>query len=149
MIVVGQGVVDWVARRTNEFGNFGAGVGIGWQTDGRLRAGVVYGNYNGVNIEMHVASDESGHWLTREFLRVAFDYPFNQAKVNRITALMGSGNEKALRFNQHLGFRHEATLKGAHPTGDLIVRVMWRADCRYLREPYAKPERTVLFRAAA
>lgn len=137
MILVGQAVVEWVAKRTNEFGNFGSAVGIGWLRNGELVAGVAYSEFNGVNIQMHVASDGSRRWMTREYLWACFDYPFNQAGVKRITGLVGEGNLEARRFDEHLGFTHEATLKGAHPTGDLLIYRMWKADCRFLREPYA------------
>lgn len=133
MLVVGDDVVRWVAARTNEHGNFGAAVGIGWARDERLVAGVVYNEWNGVNVCMHVASDGTRRWMTREFLRIAFDYPFNQAGVNRITGMVGEGNVQARRFDEHLGFRLETRLAGAHPTGDLLVYVMWRDECRWLR----------------
>ena len=149
MIVTGQGVVEWVAKRTNEFGNFGAAVGIGWSRRNELVAGVVFSDFNGVNVNMHVASDGTRRWMTREYLWTCFDYPFNQAKVKRITGLVGEGNRVSQRFNEHLGFTLEATLEGAHPTGSLLIYRMTRADCRFLREPYAKPTRTDLLRAAA
>ncbi len=132
MIVIGQQVVHWVATRTNEFGNFGCAHGIGWERDGALVAGVAYSDYNGVNMQMHVASDGSRRWMTREFLRVCFDYPFNQAKVKRVTGLVGEGNMEARKFDEHLGFTLEARLKGAHPTGDLLVFCMWKSNCRWL-----------------
>lgn len=124
-------MVEWVAKRTNDFGNYGAAVGIGFERDGGLIAGVVYNEFNGVNICMHVASDGSKRWLTREYLRACFDYPFHQAKVKRVTGLVGEGNHEARRFDEHLGFKLETRLKGAHPTGDLLVYVMWREDCKY------------------
>ena len=149
MIVTGQAVVGWVAAKTNEYGNFGASVGIGWMRGGEIVAGVVFSDYNGVNIQMHVASDGSRQWMVREYLWTCFDYPFNQAKVKRITTCVGEGNTVARHFNEHIGFTHETTLEGAHPTGGLIIYRMWKADCRFLREPYAKPLRTDLLRAAA
>lgn len=137
-LVIGQSVVEWVAKRTNEFGNFGAAIGIGWQKDSKLVAGVVYSDYNGVNMQMHVASDGTKRWMTREYLRVCFDYPFNQAKVKRITGLVGEGNVAAQKFDEHLGFERETTLRGAHPTGDLIVYVMWKERCKWISQDSSK-----------
>lgn len=133
MLVVGPEVVEWVAKRVNEHGNFGAAQGIGWARDDKLVAGVVYNEYNGPNICMHVASDGSKRWMTRDFLRVAFDYPFNVCEVKRITGLVGEGNTEARKFDEHLGFKLETMLWGAHPTGHLMVYVMWRDDCRWIR----------------
>lgn len=137
MLTIGPHVVDWVAKKTNEHGNFGAAVGIGWLKGGAISAGVVFNEYNGPSICMHVASDGSKRWLCREFLRVSFDYPFNQARVNRITSPVGEGNAPARKFIEHIGFTLETRLRGAHPTGDLLVYVMWRDDCKWLRLNHA------------
>ena len=138
-IVIGQQVVDWVASRTNS--DYGKAVGFGIDRDGQLIAGVVFNDYNGVNIDMHVASDGSKRWMTKELLWMVFDYAFNQAKVNRITGLVAATNVAARRFDEHIGFTLEATLKGAHPEGDLLVYVLWREQCRWLnwsRHEYLK-----------
>ena len=135
-IVIGQPVVSWVASHTQEYGNFGASVGFGIEDDGKLIAGVVFSDYNGANINMHVASDGSKRWMTREFLWMVFDYPFNQAKVKRITGLVGEKNYAARKFDEHIGFVYETTLKDAHPDGGMIVYRMFREDCRWLRRPH-------------
>lgn len=131
-LVIGPGVVDWVAKQTNEYGNFGTEVGIGIQEDGRLIGGVAYAEFNGVNIVCHVASDMTRRWMTKWYLWAIFDYPFNQANVNRITVCVGEGNAESRRFVTKLGFVLEATLKGAHPTGDLLVYRMFKSECRFL-----------------
>ena len=148
LIVVGQGVVEWVAKRTNEYGNFGCAQGIGWRRDESIVAGVAYAEWNGPNVVCHIASEGSRRWLTRAYLWTIFDYPFNQLGCKRITVCVGEGNQDSRRFVEHLGFTQEATLEGAHPSGDLIVYRMFKADCRYLREPYAK-HGTHLLRTAA
>ncbi len=145
-LVTGAGVVDWIAKRTNEFGRFGTDIGIGWQRDGRIIAGVAYADWNGPNVVCHIAS-EGKNWATREYLWTIFDYPFHQLKVKRITVCVGQGNSDSNRFVRHLGFTLEATLDSAHPSGHLLVYRMWRQDCRFLRMPYAP--RPVLLRAAA
>lgn len=148
MIVTGSGVVEWVARQTNEFGNFGTEAGIGLSKDGALVAGVAYAEWNGPNVVCHIASDGSRRWLSRAYLWAIFDYPFRQLGCERITVCVGEGNKDSRRFVEHLGFTKEAWLTGAHPTGDLIVYCMFKAECRFLREPYAK-HGTHLLRAAA
>lgn len=129
--------MEWVAKRTQEHGNFGAAVGIGWLDADEIRVGVVYNEFNGANLCMHVASDGTRKWMRREYLWTCFDYPFHQAGVRRITGLVGEGNYDARQFDEHLGFRLETRLKGAHPTGDLLVYVMWRDDCKWLRLKHA------------
>lgn len=135
-IAIGHGIVEWVAKQTHEYGNFGAAQGIGLQEwDGstwNIVAGVVYNDYNGANVNMHVASDGGKRWLTRQFLWTCFDYPFNQLKVKRVTALIGEGNADAIRFNRHVGFELEARLRDAHPTGDMLVFILRKPQCRWL-----------------
>lgn len=146
-LVLGPAVVDWVATRTNEFGRFGSETGIGWDGGNGLVAGVVYAQWNGPNVVCHIASDRSRKWATREYLWTIFDYPFSQLRCKRITVEVGEGNKDSRNFVEKLGFVLEATLSGAHPSGDLLVYRLWRHDCRYLREPYAR--RPDLLRAAA
>lgn len=155
-LTVGHHVVEWVAKRTNEFGNFGCATGIGLMEWGdiphskpgwKMVAGVAYAEWNGVNVVCHIAS-EGKRWATREYLGTIFDYPYNQLGVKRITVVVGEGNKDSRRFVEHLGFSREANLSSAHPTGDLLVYRMFRNDCVYLREPYALT-RPDLLRAAA
>ena len=132
-LIIGKGVVEWIASRTGEFNCFGTDVGIGWAKHGKIVAGVAYANWNGKNVECHIASDGSKHWLTREYLRVIFHYPFCQLKAQRITVCVGEGNADSTRFVKHLGFTIEAKLKDAHPTGDLQVFRMFANECRFLQ----------------
>ena len=134
MITVGSGVVEWVAKQTNEFGNFGTDAGIGWQRGGKLIAGVAYAEWNGVNVVCHIASDGSRQWLNRQYLWTIFDYPFNQLKCKRITVCVGEGNADSRRFVLHLGFELEATLRAAHPTGDLLVYSMFKEGCKWIKQ---------------
>lgn len=141
-VVIGRPVVDWTAEMMGENVVFGAAVGFGVEEDGKIIAGVVFDDYNGVNINMHVASDGTKRWMNREILWMVFDYAFNQCKVNRITGLVGEGNIAARTFDEHIGFTLETTLKAAHPTGDLLVYRMFRDECRWLRMSYGKAKRT-------
>ena len=141
-IVIGQPVVAWVATHGQDFGNFASSVGFGVEDENGLIAGVVFSDYNGANINMHVASDRTKRWMTRELLWMVFDYAFNQAHVRRITGLVGEGNTEAQNFDKHIGFKLETTLEAAHPTGDLLVFKMTREDCRWLNS--RRPQRELL-----
>lgn len=110
----------------------GSGQGIGLEKDGVLIAGVLFDNCNGRSVQMHVASDGTRRWMTREYLAISFDYPFNQLKVKKIVGLVDSANTDAQRFDMALGFQHEATLKDAGRQGDLLLLTMTREQCRFL-----------------
>lgn len=105
---------------------------LGWMgEDLQLRAGVVYEDFNGAMISAHIAI-APGHSLTREFLWTIFDYPFNQLGVRLILGVVPAANAAARRLDEHLGFTLEATLRDAHPSGDLLLYTMRREQCRWL-----------------
>lgn len=131
-IVTGFEVVRWVAERTGEYGNYGASVGIGVERDGTLIGGVVFYDWNGVNINMGTAGQTGSNWLDRTSLYNFFYYPFEQIGAKRITALVGEGNIKSQMLVEGVGFAYETTLDGAHPTGDLLVYCMRPEQCRWL-----------------
>lgn len=107
--------------------------GIGLEQDGELIAGVLYEGFTGHNIWMHVAAEPGSRWMTREFLRYSFYYPFVECGADRVSGWVEASNTAARRFDEHLGFTEEARLKGAARDGsDVILYVMWREDCRYV-----------------
>lgn len=107
---------------------------LGLERDGELVAGVLYEGYNGPNVWMHVAAVPGRRWMSRDYLWYCFHYPFNEMNVQRISGYVNANNEQARKFDEHLGFKVEATLSGAAPDGgDVLIYVMRREDCRFLR----------------
>lgn len=107
--------------------------GLGLERDGRLVAGVLYEGFNGVNVWMHVAAEPGSKWMTKEYLRYCFYYPFDELGCKRVSGYVEASNLAARRFDEHLGFRQEAVLEGAATDGgDVILYVMRREDCRYV-----------------
>lgn len=141
-LTVGQHVVEYVAKATNEYGDFGCAVGIGLQElrgdKWELISGVAYGQYSGPNIVAHIASDKSKRWMTKRYLWTIFDYPFNQLKVNRITCMIGPKNAASINLCERLGFERETTLQGAHSDGDLLIYRQWRKDCKWIKLDFGK-----------
>jgi RimJ/RimL family protein N-acetyltransferase len=106
--------------------------GVGWESDGVLVGGVVFEQYNGLNIFMHVAI-EDGAVVTRKDLRIAFAYPFVHLGCKRITGLVRADNARAQRFDEHLGFRQEGALRQAAADGtDMVVYGMLKEECRWI-----------------
>lgn len=123
--------VEWVARQVGSVPwDHAYGMGL-VDADGEILCGVVLEDYNQVNACIHVAGIGK-YWLSRTFLYAVFDYAFNQLKLKRLTGLVAQGNDAALRFDLHLGFRVECVLTDAHPDGDIYLLVMRRSDCRFL-----------------
>lgn len=127
-------VGPWVASRVNTTWSPGSSRSIGWfcQEQGII-AGTLYEGYNGANIGVHIAAVEGSGWANREFLHSIFHYPFEQLRCKRITGVVASSNAAARHFNERVGMRLEHTLKDAHPDGDLLLYVMYRGECKWLR----------------
>lgn len=107
--------------------------GIGLEKDGELIAGALYEGFSGTNVWVHLAGVPGRRWMTREFLRYGFHYPFNEMGVQRLSGYVNASNTDARRLNEHFGYQEEARLKGAAlDGGDVILYVMWRKDCRYV-----------------
>lgn len=106
---------------------------VGLEQDGELIAGVIFNTFTGPAIWAHVAAVPGRHWLTRDFLRAAFAYPFLQLGVDQVLGWVESTNTEARRFDEHLGFRHETTIRGAGRGGcDVLIYVMRNEDCRFI-----------------
>lgn len=122
----------WVAARTlTTYEPDDTAIGLLDPARGLL-AGVLYQNFNGVNISVHIAAEPGSSWLTRGFLWKIFHYPFEQLGAQRLTGFVPATNLAAQRFDEHLGFTEEARLSDALPSGDLIIYRMRKSECRWL-----------------
>jgi len=128
-------VSDFCARllETEGWANHTA---VGLERGGEIIAGVVYENYTGPNIFAHIAGIPGKRWMTRTFLHAIFHYPFVRLGVERITAQVEASNSDARRLNEHFGFQNEAVLRGAMPSGDLILMVLWKKNCRFIGDTH-------------
>lgn len=116
-LIVGKGVVEWVAHRLDA-GRFPEETtGLGWWDYQRILMGAVYNNYNGANVHMHVAC-LPGMRLSKTFIYHMLDYPFRQLKVRRITGTIAGSNTASQRFAEQLGARLEGVMADALPNGD-------------------------------
>lgn len=116
-------------RTDASWGNFNA---LGLLRNGRLVCGVIYNSGEGANSNMHIGAIHGSKWLTPEFLFAAFDYPFNQLKKRRATAMIAAKNLAARRFAENLGFVYEGTLPHYYWNDDMICYGMLREHCRFL-----------------
>ena len=125
-------VGPWVCEKAGGTWTPNRGTAIGKLNDaGELVAGVLYEDFNGAQVVAHIRGD--GDWASREYLRVIFDYPFNQLKVKRITVPISSVNSKAINLVEKMGFQLECKLMQATPDGDMHIYRMFRDECKYLK----------------
>ena len=135
MIVLGHEVGRWVAAKNNQMYFEANSQAVGWEKDGEIVAGVIYDGWNKQSIVCHIAATES---LTATFLAKVFDYSFRQLQVHKMIATVSSKNFKSIRLVTHMGFKEEAKINDAHPSGDIVIFTMNKEDCKFLGEKYVK-----------
>ena len=111
---------------------------IGLEKDGKIVAGVIYDWYEeNARCSTHIAA-VGKHWMTKKFLWMIFDYPFNQLNVNVIVNTVSSANTKSIKFTEHLGFTEVARIPNGFKDGDLIIYTLHKENCKWIRNNYAR-----------
>ena len=65
---------------------------IGLRKHGALVAAAIYEGFNGQNMWVHLAGLPGARWMTRDFLRAGFAYPFLVCGVKRLSGYVNAGN---------------------------------------------------------
>lgn len=126
----------WVTKTLGRANLFSDAKAIGLEGENGLLAVCAYDRFTDCDVSMHIASNGSGHWLTRAFLVAGFSYPFVQLGLRRITGLVPSKNKRALRFNRRLGFKVEGMHRLALPDDDLVILGMLKSECPFIPPEY-------------
>ena len=134
-IVCGDVVGRWVASRTEGRYDPAVATAIGLSTDGVIVAGVIFTDFNTRSMAVHQAI--TGR-INREFLFAVSDYAFNQCGATKVIGQVVSSNKKAEKLVTSMGFLKEATIKDAHPDGDIFVYTLEKQHCRFLKGKYGK-----------
>lgn len=126
-------IADWVAKQVSQNAPWGPYSALGVEDEnGDIIAGVVYDGYvKGARCSMH-CSGIGKKWLSRKFLWMCFDFPFNQLGVKVIINPVDSINEASARFTEHCGFTQHASIKNGCGDSDLLIYTLHRDDCRWL-----------------
>ncbi len=73
-------------------------------------------------------------YVQRDILREGFRYPFGIGNLQVVMAVVRSDNQKALRFDTHLGFVPLAVVPDAYGPGiHMHILTLKRNDCRWYR----------------
>lgn len=135
LIIDDERVYQFLRQQSVEVPRSADQQGIGLERDGELVGGVMYERFNGNSIWMHCAG--VGRWITKDYLKASFAYPFVQLGVRCVLGWVESSNEKARRLNEHLGFKPHAVIEGAaRDGGDVILYRMTREECRFLHKDF-------------
>lgn len=127
-------ISQWLSHQIPGEGEFPLNApNMAYIRDGHVCGAVVYTWPSGNGCMVSVASDGTGRWFNRTFLRAAFAYPFIQMKYARISGLVRVDNYAAQRFDEHLGFKREGLLRKGDDDGtDLILYGMLKEECRWI-----------------
>jgi len=106
---------------------------IGLERNGQLVAGTLYDSFNGASV---LASIAIAGPITRRWLWAIFHYPFIHLGVNVLIGSVAEGNVKSRRLTEHLGFTLQTTIPQADPSGSLLLYVMAKEECRFLKRDY-------------
>lgn len=130
-------VANWVGERIDHMdsgADFGLCAAIGVMgSNERLIGGVVFNNWipKTRNIEVSFAS-ESPKWLTRNIICALLSYPYDQLKVQRLTAITPKRSASARRFLDSFGFKREGVVRRGFGDDDAIISGLlekeWRAS---------------------
>lgn len=133
MLVLGEDefFADWVASRLDIPIETKICTAVGIMDGHHIMGGVVYSHFYGHDIQMTIATTDK-RWATRATLRTLFKYPFDQLKVERVTATTAKSNKKARKMLEKLGFKLEGVLrKGYDGKRDAVVYGMLKEECRW------------------
>lgn len=97
---------------------------------------VVYHGYTPPdNIECSIVATDP-RWKNEGTLYHLFGYPFQHAKVRRITVRVRDDNIASKKLMNKLGFVKEGVLRKAMDGIDVIIYGMLREECKYLVRDY-------------
>jgi len=100
-----------------------------------LLGAICFNNFIGSTCQLHVAMKDGYHYTPREMLATVMHIAFNRFNVAKLIGIVNSRNEKAMRYDRHLGFVEEHRMPGMHDGGgDIVIMSMNRTQCRYLRK---------------
>ena len=106
---------------------------MGWVSEGKLVIAVGLNGFLGKLAQIHIAFERNWHFSPRAMLEEVFRYAFIEMGREMLLGVVNSNNTKAMRWDQHLGFRELYRLPGMHDDGgDVVLLAMKKDECRYL-----------------
>lgn len=129
-----ESLAAWVAHRVPKMtgADYGDFTGLDFHKDGNRIAGMIFNNYTGFDVNIHIAAD-SPEWAKPGVLKKIADLIFNQWGCVRITTIAGRTNKKAIKLNSGLGFVLEGIQRrGLDGKEDALIFGMLKEECKWL-----------------
>jgi len=126
---------EWLAPRAY-LGGFDEDFSyIAFCEDGKILGVLLFSDYDGHNIFVHLAIDDP-RCCQRRYIKLMFDYCFNQAKVNRMTALCVNGYTRNEKLLGKTGFTKEGVVRKFFKKGneykDAALYGMLKEECTWV-----------------
>lgn len=116
-------LADWIAARipgmsANNLRRYAATVGV--VANGVLIAAMACGGKERGNVEITLASD-TPKWATKHTIRTLMKWPFDQLGCHRVTTRIAASNQRAIKFNEGIGFKREGLIRDGWGEGEDCV----------------------------
>jgi len=137
MIIVSEQEIlsKWLSDRIGYKPNLGLQCIGNASSDGKILGVAGYDSWNGASCNIHIAG-EGNNWLSRAFLHIMFDYPFNRENVKVLICKISSQNKKSIKFAKHIGFEEVGVIENGAIDGNLVIMQLQRENCRFLDKKY-------------
>ena len=105
--------------------------GVVCEDNGRLLAAMVCDNWTENSVQCHIVVQDKAA-LKHRFHYQCADYVFTQADREKMIGIVPSDNDKALKFDKHLGFEELVRIKDGFKKGvDTVILELHRDNCPY------------------
>lgn len=103
--------------------------------DGRIFGVALFDQLTPNSAQCHIAITHPMKALRAGLLNAAGEYIFNDRGRNIVYGLVPASNDKALKFNENIGFKQIMRLPDGFDIGvDYVLMEMTRAACRWLKK---------------
>ena len=135
-------VGDWVGEKANSPGGYsGDYQAVGVQDkDNNLVGGMVYTQYTGYSVEIHLRVDSPRH-IPINFYRYVCEYGYIWMGVERGWCEVAASNKRCHKLLEGMYFKREGVARKSLllPTGELVDSIIFsclRQECKLIPEEY-------------
>ncbi len=100
-------------------------------TDGHLLGGVIFTQFTGRTVTIHVAAVDK-KWLSHDMRWVLANYAFDLLKCEAVIAQVNGSLDNVLDIASRIGFKKVARVPDYFIGYDLVILCLKREDCRWL-----------------
>ena len=131
---------DWIYERIQPVITKSTRGVIAWDK-GEIVAATIFDTWTVTSGQIHVII-ENPMVLRHRYIEECMNYFFNDCNKEIMIGLTPSVNEKALKFNEHLGFEELFRIEdGVDFRIDMVVQELRKHNCRWINNGQARPAR--------